>query len=109
MKQLMIILLSLLSLMACQPEESPIFSDEKMIDVLIDVHVAEAAMQGLNQQRKDSLTSLYYNQIFEIHSIKEADFYSQMEYMKLHPEYMEKIYEKVLSEITRREAELKQE
>lgn len=77
-----------------------------MVNILVDVHLAEAALLGFSEIQKDSLSQIYYNQIYEIHAISEESFKTEMDYLKHHPEYLEKIYKLVLEEIDKREAEL---
>ena len=91
----------------CKEPDQPSISQEKMIDILIDVHLIEASLLGFSEEQKDSLSLAYYDQIYQIHSISEEEFIEGMEYLKGHPDYMTKTYEKVLEEIDKKEAEMK--
>ena len=91
----------------CQQAKRQAIPEKKMIDILIDVHLIEASLLGYSNEQKDSLTQLYYHQIYEIHSISEEEFLSEIKYLKRHPKYLGQIYEQVLEEIDKREAELK--
>ena len=92
---------------SCQKQESPSVDQEKLINILVDIHLVEASLLGFSDEQKDSLSALYYQQIYEIHSIAEDSFLNEMKYLKSHPDYMIDVYEKVLEEITKRENELK--
>ncbi len=106
-KQLIIILSCFLVVFGCTKKESPTIPQEKMIDILVDIHLVEASLLGYSDEQKDSLTQLYYGQIYQIHSISEDSFLTEMNYLKTHPDYLAKTYEKVLEEIDKREAEFK--
>ena len=55
---------------ACRPEgEQPALSDEKIARIMGDLYVAEAATNGLTGYSKDSLTHVYYRQVFEMHGV----------------------------------------
>ena len=97
----------LLVLISCKKAEGPGISQKKMVDILVDVHLVEASLLGYSEEMKDSLSQLYYGQIYEIHSISKDSFLIEMDYLKHYPDYLGKIYEKVLEEIDKREAELK--
>ena len=106
-KNIIIILTCYLVVAGCIKNEGPTIPQEKMVDILVDIHLIEASLLGYSEEQKDSLTHLYYGQIYEIHSVSEDSFLTEMNYLKHHPDYMSKTYEKVLEEIDRREAELK--
>ena len=97
----------LIFISSCQKQESPSVDQEKLINILVDIHLIEASLLGFSDEQKDSLSAFYYQQIYEIHSITEDSFLTEMKYLKSHPDYMIEIYEKVLEEIAKRENELK--
>ncbi len=90
----------------CTDEEKPALPKDTMVNILVDVHVAEAALIGLAEQHKDSLAEVYYQQIYEIHGVSEESFSREMDYIKRHPEYMDDLYTLVLEELAKREAAL---
>ncbi len=98
-------LLAIWSLSTCNRENPLSVPPQKMIEVLVDVHVAEAALQNLSSDTKDSLMVVYYDQIYDIHGITATQFEQDMTYIKRHPKTMEKIYEKVLEQLNKLEAE----
>lgn len=91
---------------SCTEEEKPGIQPETMVDILVDVHVAEAALLGLSEEQKDSLTAVYYQQIYEIHGVSEESFGREMDFIKRHPKYMDELYTLVLEELAKREAAL---
>lgn len=80
--------------------------EEKMIQVLADVHLAEASLQSLYGNEKDSTAQVYYQQIYFIHEIEEEQFEEAMQWLRRDPETAERIYARVMEELSKREAEV---
>ena len=92
-------------LFSCGPKPAVLaIEKERLIPILVDVHIAEAAVQSLRKLEKDSVIQVYYNQIFEIHKISEDDFYASMEILKQDAYQLAEIYEVVLEEVTKKGA-----
>ena len=81
--------------------------EEKLIQVLADIHMAEAAMQGLHGSTKDSIAEEYYSQIEKIHEVDRALIDTTIILMRKDPTFIAATYSKVLEELSKREAELK--
>lgn len=81
-------------------------SEAELVAVLTDAHIAEAAMQALPNAKKDSMSNIYYDQIFKIHGIEEKDFRTSLELISQQPLKMEEIYSKVLEELDRKKASI---
>lgn len=79
--------------------------EEEMVLILADVHLAEAALQNLRGTLKDSMATVYYNQVYKIHGIKESEFKASMEFLKDNPKVLDRIYLQVLENLSIREAE----
>lgn len=109
MNRALFFFLILLFFGACQPESQLSISNEKMIAVLVDVHVAEAAMQNLSNNQKDSIAQVYYGQIYQIHGLTKEQFAADIDYVTHHPKLMENLYSKVLENLGKREAETQTE
>jgi hypothetical protein len=93
---------------SCGDEEYSLpVKDEKLVEVLADVHIAEAACYNIYGSAKDSLIELYYGQVFSIHEVSEDDFWKAMDILEQHPDKMEAIYEQVLERLNKLEAESK--
>ncbi|MEZ5058701.1 MAG: DUF4296 domain-containing protein [Saprospiraceae bacterium] len=98
----------LIILSACNKQEAvelP-FPREKVVAILADVHVSEAALQPLFGEVKDSISKIYYQQIYEIHDIDSEQLKALMTTLKDHPKEMEAIYEEVIDEISRQKANI---
>jgi hypothetical protein len=91
---------------ACRKERSKItMTESELVNLLIDVHVAEAAVQDLYGETKDSVGRVYYEQIYQIHGIDQIVFDTTLAVLRRNPEYAGSVYQKVMQEIDRRQAE----
>ncbi|MCB0568259.1 MAG: DUF4296 domain-containing protein [Phaeodactylibacter sp.] len=96
-----------LSFWGCGHKQAALPIEEgKLVSVLIDVHLAEAAAQNLRGHTKDSILDMYYEQIFKIHGLDQATFESTMLSIRENPERLEAVYAEVMKEMERREAGL---
>jgi uncharacterized damage-inducible protein DinB len=81
-----------------------------MTDILVDIHLAEAAMRVAN----DSLSRLHdttqmriqFAEVFKKHGIDPDDFNASLTYYLEHIEELDKIYVGVISKLTELEATL---
>ena len=101
-------LLPLLLLTSClskQTESLPI-SQEKLVAVLLDVHVAESAL-ALQQGgvKKDSLANLFYDQVSEIHQVDREVLDTCLAILQRNPELTKEIYEKVVETLEKKRLE----
>jgi len=55
---------------------APTIPEDKMVRIMADLSIAEAATAQMNGYAKDSLTKVFYNQVFEMHQV-QADQYEQ--------------------------------
>lgn len=102
--------LGLLFLLSCNSRQAALpIREDKLIEVLIDVHVAESAAQGLRGATRDSVINTYYEQICEIHSINRADLETAVEMLQKDPRRMEALYARIMTEMERQDAEMEGE
>lgn len=100
MKNAQFVLLCL-SLFACQKAPPELLvPEEKLVAILADAHIAEAAIQNLIKEVKDSLGEVYYQQICEIHEVNKADFEQTMVQLREDPLRLEQIYRKVMEKLS---------
>jgi hypothetical protein len=102
----LILFLQILSSCNKQEKVELPFPREKVVAILTDIHVSEAALQPLFGEVKDSISKIYYQQIYEIHDINSAQLKELMTTLKEHPMEMEAIYEGVIDEISRQKANI---
>ncbi len=94
---------ALLFVSSCREKVQTSLPQDQLIDILVDVHIAEAALQGLRQETRDSLAQLYYGQIYAIHQIEHSQLEQDMRLLREHPKLAMNIYEKVLSGLSKKE------
>ena len=85
-----------------------LIGEEAMTSVLTDVHLIEGARTGLTILG-DTASNIanYYNAMYEKHGISKETFEISFAYYTQHPEIMDKMYERVIEELTIIETELK--
>lgn len=63
---------------SCKKDKTPEYNLEiprkKMVAIMVDLHVAEIAMQEYPQNQQDSIKMIYVTQIFEIHKTDKKLF-----------------------------------
>lgn len=95
-------------LISCQQKEQPLTVEEAAwINILVDIHLAEASIQNAVPNQKDSISDLYYEQVFKIHKIEKKDFMDNLLIMEKNPKMINEIYSKVMEELSKREATYK--
>ncbi len=99
----LVILWSFVCLCACQKEQYALnipIPQEKLVPVLADAYIAEAAINTLIGSVKDSMAEVYYTQLCEVHDITKADFDTTISIMQRHPIFMDSVYANVLRHLT---------
>jgi hypothetical protein len=79
MKKLVFVILTLgLFFIACRKDKIPKYDlkipRNKMVAIMVDLHVAEIAIQEYPQEQQDSIKMIYVTQIFEIHKTDKKLF-----------------------------------
>jgi len=88
----------------CQPKSEPlVIPNDDLINALADIHIVEGALLSIRPVMKDSIRTLYYSQVYEIHGITAESFEHDVDVLKRNPKLMEKVYEKVMAELNKRE------
>ncbi|MEL6865097.1 MAG: DUF4296 domain-containing protein [Bacteroidota bacterium] len=93
---------------ACEEEIKTTLPEEKLVEVLVDVHMAQSALQSIDRERSDSLGRVYYDQIFQIHEVEEATFRKDVVLIRSNPELSKSVYEKVMEALSTHEARQKE-
>lgn len=90
------VLFLFLTLFSCKNESQKwLVTPSKMIDVLADIHIAEAAVEGDVPTMKDSIMTLYYAQIFDKNGVSKADFDSTFTIASRQPQRLQNLYKEV--------------
>jgi hypothetical protein len=84
--------------------------EKTMVPLLVDMHIADAIgldyTLGQKQLKIDS--AALYGWIFEKHGVTKMQFDSSISYYARHPDRLNKIYEKVISSLSKLESEIKE-
>ena len=89
------------------PVEDPILSEEAMVPVLKDIHLAESLLAPITDRlEKDSLARIYYTQIFRLHDVDEADFEQSMNAYYTNPGQIDTLYTKVINALAKENKEI---
>lgn len=73
------------------PREYGPVSDEKLIQIMADMQVAQAALTNVTGYERDSTILVYYRQIMEIHGATRETFEQSMRAAAKNPKRMERI------------------
>ncbi len=99
MKNISLIFLFSLLFFSCKKneiEENASLNIEKMSEVLADLHLTEAHLQQVSLEKRDSLRSVLYQQVFRSHQVSEEVFYSCHAIYFKNPTAVDSIYSRVL-------------
>lgn len=102
----LIAIIVLLNLSNCRPSIPELqIEKDQMIKILMDVHVAEGALQNYYGDEKDSLAEAYYQQIYQFHNIDSLDLSLNLEILRKNPELLHEVYTEVVEELSKQESE----
>lgn len=97
------IFLSLFYILSCRSSEKKMpVSREKFLEVMADIHTAETIYENESTYMKDSLSALYYPQIFERNGITAKDYDSSMGILSDNPVMMKRFYQDVIKKLQER-------
>ena len=96
------IVCALSTLLACsctKESTSYNYDQDKLVDVLIDVHIARSALQNAPVDSRDSLYIALFQQICQIHHVSKDSMSNDLERLTADPEYLESIYTIVIDSL----------
>lgn len=102
-------LLLAFAFVACGKKEAEtpqgVLSSEQMISVLADIHIAEARLQIADVRSSNpDLKNKYVAEVLSRHKINTSVFARSFDYYSSHPEIFSQMYEKVIEEISKKQA-----
>ncbi len=87
---------------SCTKEETAYqLTDEKLTNIITDIHVSESATQHLSLSLRDSMVQVYLGQILEIHEVSKDVFEPEYQQLKRDPEKLQLIYGKVIERLNK--------
>lgn len=90
----------------CGKARSPIPHDD-FVQLMVDVHMAEALIHSHHPVKlRDSFYTVYMAEVLENHKLNKSEFELALDVMLSDPEYLEFVYQEVVTEINRRQDEL---
>ncbi|HMO38366.1 MAG TPA: DUF4296 domain-containing protein [Saprospiraceae bacterium] len=105
--RLVLMLTIFIMMAACGSKQVALpLNEAKMVDMLVDVHFIEAAMQEMPGSLRDSIGTIFYEQFFTIHNVSAADFNQSLTMLRQDPARMAQLYAKVLATLEEREKEV---
>lgn len=95
-------------LFSCNGKPDYLIEKDKLVPLLVELHLADAIFTSrgiidIDIEEIDSAS--YYQTIFDKYNVTRVDFDSTMEYLTARPKKIDVIYEEVLNELSRMEAE----
>jgi hypothetical protein len=100
-----------ISLSACTKNSTDIPSDiipkDSMVYIMMDVHLAEAAVKTAAADTNYKLNiRTYYDHIYKKYNTTDSNFNKSLKFYTDNPELLEQIYQKIAEEMSRKEAEV---
>ena len=97
---------------ACSSNDAPkdIIAQEKMVDLMIDIHMAEAGLQDLRLQ-KDSAIKVFAAQekyILKKYGVSDSSFLRSYNFYLEHPAMMEEIYTAIIDSLSLKQVLLRE-
>lgn len=107
MKSLFLLLLSLLMLLSCDQDKNPpeVLSEDKMVEVLLDIHLNEGISSALpiSYDSSQALYNLLEKELFANHGLSDSVFRESMRYYLQFPSRMDQLYERVIDSLVVKE------
>lgn len=113
MKKIVVSILFTIILIACSTEKTPdyVIPKDKMIDIIVDIHMTDA-MMTIVEVRRDIMKTYsdsVYDQIFDNYGYNRHDFDTSVYYYSYDINKFDDIYKEVLNILSEKEAFVKQE
>lgn len=108
MRKVFLILVAFVSFAACNNANKPpegILSKEKMVGILLDMHIAEAQVNTLSINRDSSrlIFHHYEQEIYEEHNVADSIYLASYNYYLGQVKDMDEIYSAVVDSLSLRE------
>ena len=104
----MVIIGALSSSCSHKGDETPsnVISKDKMIAVLVDIHLAEASADNrlLNLDQLNAAMAIRYDSLFKKHDITFDQFKASYDYYLAHADVLSEIYAEVVTELSTRDS-----
>jgi hypothetical protein len=95
MKNVLIYIIIGVLLSSCGLRPYGVLSQDEMVDILLEIHVVDAAILVLDSRSKQIEKQEYYNQVFAKYGLTKEQFDKSLEWYSSRPDVMFAIYEEV--------------
>jgi Domain of unknown function (DUF4296) len=85
--------------LACGKDGNMPIPKNELVLITVDMHYAEAAVQNVYGKQKDSLLKVYYQEIFQLHKIKQEDYIKSMQVLQNDSKRFDQFYNEVKSKL----------
>jgi len=85
------------------------YEDDVIVKVLKDMLIAEGAVTRVSVAERDSLSRLYYDQIYKIHEVDSLKFTNDLKTLGENPKHSILIYSRIEKEMENDQMTAKQE
>lgn len=86
-----------------------LIASDSLVKILVDVHLIEASLKTKHTKKPDNerFTNIYYDQLFKKYGITREQLNQSLDYYQRHAETFDKIYEQVITELSKLESQAK--
>jgi hypothetical protein len=110
MRKIVIFVVVLFLMGTCQEKPSYVLNDKKMVDMLVDIHIADVMyrLKSLPPRYEEADTALYTD-IFNKYKVSKKQFDTVLNYYITHnPEKLKIIYDSVINRLSFVEGEIEE-
>ncbi len=107
--QLRIIIIITLLWWGCKSTPKGVLSEEKMVEVLTEIHIAEGRLKTVNifGDSAKKMAPVLYHQIYTEKQVTAKEFAASYDYYQQYPKQFEAIIDKVIIELSKKESGIK--
>ena len=88
-----------------EKQEKLLIDEDKLVNILAEVHLAEGEMETVNMSDRDTLGKSLYQLIMTHYGVRREDFDQTMIILREDPDRLERVYEKVLDKLSKIQAQ----
>jgi hypothetical protein len=102
-KKIIPLILTVFSLYACGNEKVPpgILGEDKMVEVMIDIHLAEGLVSTfpIHYDSSRALYPMFEKEVFKKHQIPDSVFVKSLEYYMRDARFMDRLYARTIDSL----------
>ena len=102
MRKVWVLSIFLILLSSCKQQEQKLtIQDDTLINILVDLHIAEEMVNKFRMNQRDSARTLYLDEISQIHKYSKEEINSNVSTLQSNPDKAFKIYQDVYRKLDR--------